>query len=195
MFYGRKLIIATKHKKENVIAPILEKGLGVRCFTDETFDTDTLGTFTGEIKRELDPVETVRKKCLLAMQQNKCDLGVASEGSFGSHPSIFFANADDEFLIFIDKKNNLEILERELSIETNFNGREITTEEELFHFAKSVKFPSHGLILRKSKNENSDIIKGIIDATQLKKAFRKLIEIYNTVYVETDMRQCSTQAE
>jgi hypothetical protein len=33
-----------------------------------------------------------------------CDLGVASEGSFGSHPSIFIASADDEFLIFIDTK-------------------------------------------------------------------------------------------
>jgi hypothetical protein len=56
MFKGRKLIIATKHKKEIVIAPILEKGLGVKCFTDETFDTDRLGTFTGEIERKLDPI-------------------------------------------------------------------------------------------------------------------------------------------
>jgi hypothetical protein len=32
----------------------------------------------------------------MAMKLN-CDLGVASEGSFGSHPSIFIASADDEF--------------------------------------------------------------------------------------------------
>ena len=76
MFISRKLIIATKHKKESVIAPILEKELGVRCFTDETFDTDTLGTFTGEIERELDPIATARRKCLLAMELNNCDLGV-----------------------------------------------------------------------------------------------------------------------
>jgi hypothetical protein len=188
MFNGRKLIIATKHKKESVIAPILEKGLGVRCFTDETFDTDTLGTFTGEIERKLDPMATARQKCLLAMELNNCDLGVASEGSFGSHPTIFFASADDEFLIFIDKKNNVEIIARELSMETNFNGSEIKNEKDLLEFAESVKFPSHGLILRKSKASHSDIIKGITKLQDLKKAFHSLYKKFNEVYVETDMR-------
>jgi hypothetical protein len=188
MFNGRKLIIATKHKKESVIAPILEKGLGVRCFTDETFDTDTLGTFTGEIERKLGPVATARQKCLLAMELNKCDLGLASEGSFGAHPTIFYANADDEFLIFIDKKNNIEIVARELSMETNFNGSEIKNETDLLEFAESVKFPSHGLILRKSKAAHSDIIKGITTLQDLKKAFHLLYKKFNGAYVETDMR-------
>jgi hypothetical protein len=48
MFEGIKVIISTKYQKENVIAHILEKELlGAGCFIDETFDTDTLGTFTG----------------------------------------------------------------------------------------------------------------------------------------------------
>jgi len=188
LFKNRKLVIATKHKKEKVIAPLLEQNLGVSCFINESFDTDLLGTFSGEIKRELDPVATVRKKCLLAMKISNCDLGVASEGSFGSHPSIFFTNADDEFLIFIDKKNNLEIIARELSLETNFNGREIKTEKELKEFAKLVKFPSHGLILRKSKTDNNDIIKGITKLKDLKKAFNLFLKSFNQVYVETDMR-------
>jgi hypothetical protein len=104
LFNDRRLLIATKHKKERVIAPLLEKNLGVICFTNDSFDTDALGTFSGEVERELDPITTVRKKCLLAMEASDCDLGVASEGSFGAHPSIFFASANDEFLIFIDKK-------------------------------------------------------------------------------------------
>lgn len=151
MFNRRKLIIATKHKKEIVIAPILEKSLGVTCFKDKTFDTDILGTFSGEIERKLDSLATVMKKCLLAMKLNNFDLGLASESSFSPHPSIFFANADDEFLIFIDKKNNLEIIARELSIETNFNWKEIENEKDLIDFANLVCFPTHGLILRKSK--------------------------------------------
>jgi|TARA_B110000305_G_C19439395_1_gene640911 hypothetical protein len=40
------------------------------------------------------------------MELSDCDLGAASEGFFGAHSSIFFKSADDEFLIFIDKKNN-----------------------------------------------------------------------------------------
>jgi hypothetical protein len=108
MFQNRKLLIATMHRKESVIAPILEKELGVTYFLDETYDTDTLGTFTGEVERALDPVSTAREKCLRAMKKNNCDLGVASEGSFGPHPSLFFVNADDEFLIFIDSKNKID---------------------------------------------------------------------------------------
>lgn len=188
MFQNRKLLIATKHQKENVIAPILEKELGVNCFIDETFDTDTFGTFTGEIERELDPISTAREKCLRAMKMNDCDLGIASEGSFGPHPSMFFVNADDEFLIFIDKKYNLEIIARELSTETNFNGKEIKTENELLDFANSIGFPAHGLILRKTKDDVSEIHKGITDLELLKTVFNHLHSKYHAVYAETDMR-------
>lgn len=188
MFQNRKLLIATKHQKEGVIAPILEKELGVKCFTDETFDTDTLGTFTGEVERELDPISTAREKCLRAMKLNNCDLGVASEGSFGPHPSMFFISADDEFLIFIDTKNNIEVKVRELSTSTNFNGKQIQTQKELFEFAEQIDFPAHGLILRKSKDENTEIHKGITDIENLKKSFGQLYAKYNSVYAETDMR-------
>jgi hypothetical protein len=188
LFKNRRLLIATQHEKEKVIAPLLEKNLGVRCFTNKNFDTDTLGTFSGETERKLDPIATARKKCLMAMEVSNCDLGIASEGSFGPHPSLYFASADDEFLIFIDKKNNLEIIVRELSMETNFNGRKIETEKDLFDFAESVKFPSHGLILRTSKNDAINIIKGITDITQLKEAFKTLLKKSNTIYSETDMR-------
>ena len=188
MFQNRKLLIATKHQKERVIAPILENELGVTCFVDETFDTDTLGTFTGEVERELDPVSTVREKCLRAMKLSNCDLGIASEGSFGSHPSIFFVSADDEFLIFIDTLNNIEVIVRELSTSTNFYGKQIQTQKELFEFADKAGFPTHGLILRKSKDEKTDIHKGITDIESLKKTFDQLYSKYNSVYAETDMR-------
>ena len=52
MFEGRRLLIATKHKKEQVIAPILEEGLGVQCFVPENYDSDIFGTFSGEIDRK-----------------------------------------------------------------------------------------------------------------------------------------------
>ena len=188
MFQNRRIIIATKHQKEQVIAPILEKELGVSCFTDETFDTDALGTFTGEVERELDPISTAREKCLRAMKVNNCDLGIASEGSFGPHPTIFFISADDEFIIFIDTKNNLEVIIREVSTSTNFNGRQIQSQNELMTFAKDIDFPKHGLILRKSKDENTEIHKGITDNKTLKKLFEQLYSKYNSAYVETDMR-------
>ncbi|GAB2632914.1 DUF6671 family protein [Belliella aquatica] len=188
MFQNRRLVIATKHQKEKVIGPILKKELGINYFIDENFDTDQLGTFTGEIERELDPISTVREKCLRAMKVNNCDLGIASEGSFGSHPSYYFLNADDEFLIFIDTKNNIEIIARELSTETNFNGREIHSQLELMKFAENIGFNQHAIILRKSKYENTEIHKGITRLEDLKRLFEELYSKYNSVYAETDMR-------
>lgn len=188
MFKGRKLVIATKHSKESVIAPILEKELGVSCFVPENFDTDVLGTFTGEIERTEDPIKTVRKKCLLAMEQSNCDLGIASEGSFGAHPSIYFASANDEFLLFIDKKNNLEILAREISTDTNFNGKEIQNEKELLEFASQAKFPSHALIIRASKDDTTHLEKGIQEVSFLTETFQKIIDKHSSAFIETDMR-------
>lgn len=88
MFKGRNLVIATKHKKEIVIAPLLEKELNVKCFVAD-IDTDLLGTFTGEVQRTADPVETARQKCLMAIEKTGCDMAVSNEGSFGQHPSMF----------------------------------------------------------------------------------------------------------
>lgn len=104
MFQGRKLLIATQHEKERVIAPILERELGVQCIINKGFDTDKLGTFSGEVERTDDPITTARNKCLMAMDLANCDLVISSEGSFGPHPTIYFLPADEKFLVFIDKK-------------------------------------------------------------------------------------------
>lgn len=188
MFKGRRLIIATKHNKEQVIAPLIENAIGATCFIDKTFDTDTLGTFSGEVERKQDPVNTARLKCLKAMELNNCDLGIASEGSFGAHPSMVFASADDEFLILIDKKNDLEIIARELSTETNFNGKAIRNEKELISFAELAKFPSHALILKKSKDDTEDMVKAITNIEVLTATFHRLLEKHQSAFVETDMR-------
>lgn len=188
MFAGRSLLIATKHEKEKVIAPILEKALGVNCYVSSNFDTDQLGTFTGEVERKDDPYTTALNKCRIAMDIENCDLAVASEGSFGAHPSIFFAPADDELLILVDKKNNLEISVRELSTETNFSGREILSAAELRAFAEASQFPSHALIMRRSKDDFSNIHKGITNWTTLLETFQSMLDSFGSVFIETDMR-------
>jgi hypothetical protein len=188
IFKNRRLIIATKHKKEAVISPILEDKLGVRCFIGEEFDTDTFGTFSGEIERQQDALETIRLKCLVAMDKNNCDLAVASEGSFGPHPSLYFANADDELIMLIDKKNNLEIIAREISLETNFNAKLIRNKSELIDFAKAVHFPSHALIIKRDQNDHSFLRKGINDEALLLEYFDYCIANFGQAYIETDMR-------
>lgn len=188
IFKGRSLVVATKHQKEKVIAPILESALAVKCLVTSQLDTDALGTFTGEVERKDDPIATARKKCLLAMEITGCDLAVASEGSFGPHPSAYFVHADDEILLFMDKKHDLEIVVRELTMETNFNGAEIKTVMELEKFAVHSKFPSHALIVRKANDDFSEIVKGITELEQLKNTFDYFVSSFGSAFVETDMR-------
>jgi hypothetical protein len=188
MFSNRKIIIATKHQKEKVIAPLLEKHLEVECFVPKNFDSDRLGTFSGEVERLDDPITTLRKKCLMAMDENNYDLGIASEGSFGAHPSLYFVPANDEFIILIDKKNNIEIIAREISTNTNFYADTITSETDLKLLANKVSFPTHGLILRKSKYDYNTIYKGITDWDLLTNIFHELMNQFGSVYIETDMR-------
>ncbi|WP_246000978.1 DUF6671 family protein [Pontibacter diazotrophicus] len=171
-----------------MIAPLLEEAFGVECFVAEDLDTDKFGTFSGETERKDDSITTVRSKCLEAMAMYDCDLGLASEGSFGPHPSFFFLRADEEILVLIDKKNSLEIIVRELSTETNFGGEQVHSESQLSSFAERAQFPSHALILRKSKENNDEVIKGIQGWSQLKESFHHFLGKHGTVYVETDMR-------
>lgn len=188
LFEGRTLVIATKHHKEKVIAPILEKELGVICMVPENFDTDVFGTFTGEVERKSDALETARRKCLSAMEITGCDLVVASEGSFGPHPTIFFMHADDEVLVLIDQKLQLEIIVRFLTTETNFQGSEIKSKQDLIHFANGIKFPTHALIMKKAKDDVSAVRKGLSTWEDLNEAFNYFMQQFQCAYVETDMR-------
>jgi hypothetical protein len=187
-FGGRSIAIASKHKKQNAMAALLEKELGVTCIVPDNLDTDLLGTFSGEIERELSPMDAARQKCMLAMELTGADLAVASEGSFGAHPLLYFLPADDELLVFVDKKNELEIIVREISTKTNYNAKEVSTEEDLLAFAQSAQFPSHAIILKDKKEGFSAIAKGIVETKELLDRFKQFMETYGSVYAETDMR-------
>lgn len=187
-FQQRKLVIATMHGKEQVLQPLLEEALGVQCILPASFNSDIFGTFSGEIEREFDPLETARKKCYAAMKSTGCTLAIASEGSFGAHPIIGFVPADEELLVCIDQENNIEIKVKELSTVTNFAGKEITNFEEAKDFAEKALFPSHGLIIKKGKDDLSILYKGITDNTLFQKIITELLSNNSSIYLETDMR-------
>ena len=185
MFANRQLYIATKHNKELVIAPIMEKGLSVKCTACDGLDTDVLGTFSGEVERVYSPLDTVRKKCELAISKTKCDLVIASEGSFTSHPLIGFVPVDEEILFFYDVKNEIEIITKVISTKTNYRQGKFLDYKNLAEFAVGIKFPSHAIILK--DNKNSRTIKGINDWKKLKNSFHELLN-NGPVTAETDMR-------
>jgi hypothetical protein len=188
MFQGRRILIATKHKKEDVLAPILESELGLKSFVLDDFDTDVFGTFTGEITREGTPLDALRKKVELGLALTDVDIAIASEGSFGPHPTVFFVPAADEVLLFRDKKNDLEIVAREITTDTNFGSAEVQSQEELLAFAEKSLFPSHALILSGVDDNASAFVKGITSQDELLSVFQELKCKAKTVLVQTDMR-------
>lgn len=188
MFEGQKIIIATQHKKEEILSPLLEQYLGLVPVICASLNTDILGTFTGEVERTEDPLTTARQKCTLGMNKTGIDIGISNEGSFGQHPNLFFVPAGDEIMLFKDRKNNIEIAARSLSTDTNYNTQEIHHEDELRTFAEKVLFPSHGLIIRDSKKNSKYLVKGIRSWEVLNNSFHEIIKENKYAIVETDMR-------
>ena len=131
MFSDRLLFIASNHRKELVIQPLLERELKVECFTLTLIDTDQFGTFSGEIERTLSPLDALKAKCNLGYKLTGCDLVLATEGSFGPHPDLPFCSAHDELMLLMDFKHNRTYSARILTTETNFQGKKILKVDEL----------------------------------------------------------------
>lgn len=185
---GKTLVIATMHKKELVIKPLLQAALGVKCVVSEGLNTDYLGTFTGERERYSDAVTTARYKCERAQDFVQGDIFVSSEGSFGPHPELLFAPISEEILFFTMPSAGLEIVVKHLSMNTNFGHVETEDLSEAKRFATSHQFPSHKLILSTMGSDGRIFRKDIGDENELAIAFNSLQSIHRTVRVETDMR-------
>lgn len=185
--FDRKLLIVTKHGKDEVISKQFIEKFKVETFLSTQFDTDSLGTFSGEIQRKDDPLTTLRNKCLLGMEQEGFDLAIATEASFGPHPSIFFVPAHEELIMFKDLKNDLEIVEKILTTDTNFSSKKVNSIKDINEFCNIIGFPTSGVIL-KFYNDKETIYKKDI------KTIDSLKEVYNSYYIdyqceiETDMR-------
>lgn len=140
-YSDKSALIVTKHGKEQVIQPLLKWYLGMDAVTSIGFDTDQFGTFSGDIARTQGPKETVRKKCLSALEQFSKTIGIATEGSFGAHPSSPFLAAHEEWMVFMDLENQLEIYERQLSTTTVQFAKRFNEQAQALDFLKTIDFP------------------------------------------------------
>jgi hypothetical protein len=180
------------HYKEKVMAPLLEKELGIKIIVPQNFDTDAFGTFTREIKRLGNQLEAARLKAKEALTRTGETLAFASEGAFGPHPYLPFLSCNREIVVLIDTLNELELVGEVLSSETNYNHRTIKTVEEAFDFANQVGFPEHGLVvmLEPHPQAQQEIIKGIVTEQQLTESVEWVLAQSSNrkAHIETDMR-------
>lgn len=173
-FQNRTLLLASRHQKDRVIIPVIQPVTGIVPYIPGDFDSDAFGTFSGEVERKDSPPETLRKKCQAAMDQYDIDLAIASEGSFGPHPHFPFLPVNEEWIMLKDHRIGLEIIAREISLETNFAEKKIASEKELLEFAAEAGFPEHGLILKSGEGNHVKIVKGIGSKEQLREVYVEL---------------------
>ncbi|CAM3407359.1 DUF6671 domain-containing protein [Aequorivita lipolytica] len=177
------------HAKEKVIAPLLEDEFNMKCLVPKGFNTDQFGTFSGEIERKSNPLETVRAKALAALSDCNETLVIASEGSFGPHPESPFVTGSEELVILIDIENNFEIIGRFFTEKTNFNHQKIEALFDLKEFTERIGFPEHGIIVKVRNKANSEIIhKDFKDFISLQSQVLEFLTGGNTISAETDMR-------
>jgi hypothetical protein len=191
-FENRLCVVATMHKKEQVIAAPLEKELQMQVIVPEGFDTDRFGTFTREVKRLGTQLEAARLKAQKVLEVTGESLAVASEGSFSPDPSFPLVSSNRELVLLLDQANQLEIVGLETSLDTNYNHTAIQTLDEAFAFAEKVGFPDHGLVVMSSPEpqRNEQIFKGIVTEADLIYAVTTTLEFSpdKRAHIETDMR-------
>ncbi len=186
-YQNKSVIIATKHEKEKVIAPAFEQQLNCRIVVPDNFDTDQFGTFTGTVTRKGTAYETVLLKAKYAASHYGYDYAIASEGSFGPHPTLHFVPGATELLVFVDLINDLVILESEITTDTNYAYCKLSTPEVDKVFLQKIKFPSHAVVVRAVDSDHI-IAKGVMDESTLNQAITAAFSQSSVVQLETDMR-------
>lgn len=187
MIYKDKFVLlASKHRKEQAIEPIFREKLGCNLCVED-IDTDQFGTFTGEIPRPLSAYETCILKAKHAANEKKYVLSIASEGSFGPHPSNPFIPHAHEIMVFVDLENDWVIAEQLVTSNTNYKMMTIHQDTILDSFVESVHFPSHALTLQSGDRQNI-LKKGINSHDKLRDSLVLGFKKYNELFIATDMR-------
>lgn len=190
-YMGRVASLATQHGKEKMIARPLRAAVGLKVVVPGGIDTDTLGTFSGEVERVGTMVDVAARKARLGMRALDVPLGLASEGSFGPHPHIPLVPMNLELLFFLDQVLEIQIVEQTVTHRTNYGHTSADSLESATAFLTRARFPSHALIVRPNSGYLPGLLfKGITTVESLKEAVEQCAasSADGMAHLETDMR-------
>ncbi|MBS0247571.1 MAG: hypothetical protein JSR61_13210 [Proteobacteria bacterium] len=146
LYAGQTAVLATMHGKEKAVGPAFSSRLEVTVVVPDMFDTDLLGTFTGEIPRFGTIEDAAMAKARAAMKQTGLSLGIASEGSYGPHPLVPFIAAGIELMVFVDDERGVVVKETFIDEAPVFAHIMASKDEDIIDFLSRVDFPRHALI-------------------------------------------------
>jgi hypothetical protein len=186
---GRRLAFLTKHGKETVVGPVLERALGCRVELATGFDTDAFGTFTRETPRAGTQLEAARKKARKAIELSGARAGLGSEGAFGPDPFTGFLPWNTELLLYVDDDLGIEVAGWASSGSTNLAHDVVQRWGDLETFALRAGFPAHGLVVRPGSTDDPRAVKDLDSLDALRAAFEAASALAGgSVAVETDLR-------
>jgi len=193
LLYNRKALLVTKHNKEKVIVPLLKNGFGLDIEIATKVDTDQFGTFNGDIERPDTQYNTAKFKILKAFElYPETEIAIASEGAFNPHPDCPFIPLNTEVVLLIDRKNQLEISGKYLSLAASVKEGTVSSIQEAWNLATIIGFPECGVVLKAGKNENNKpyIFKDATTTSGLEAALLYFFNISSNgkIEMQTDMR-------
>lgn len=179
----------TKHEKEKIVAPLLEPFLGTKVRLARGFDTDELGTFTKEIARISNQLETAKAKALKGMELTGLSMGLGSEGSFAPDPYAGFITWNVELLAFIDAERGLEVTGA-YEGPAKLVSHAVTSPDEAERIALSRGFPDRLFILRPGGESGLPFFKDMSTRDELRKAAAACFRASSdgVILVESDLR-------
>lgn len=187
-YRGHRASLATRHSKERVIAPRFAVILGMDVFPVEV-DTDTFGTFAGDIPRTGSALETATRKARAGMELTGRPIGMASEGTITGDPLLPGGATDTEVIVFVDDERGIVVHHTHRSPTIVAFQRTLTPGADLDTELRAAHFPEHGLIARPD-GLPVPITKGITDRDTLTRVMREYAPLSPTgrVLLESDFR-------
>jgi len=116
---GAPVLIATMHGKEEVLGPMLAN-LGFKVLLPLGYDTDALGTFSGDVRRPGTAFDAALEKARRACKATGVMRAVSSEGSYRPCQTLFPGATSAELLAFVDLENDFSCVEYLTDLPTRF---------------------------------------------------------------------------
>jgi hypothetical protein len=181
--------MATKHHKTALVQPSLANIVGLDVI-EVPVDTDTLGTFSGEIERIASPLDTAIAKARLGMRASGHQIGIASEGAIGPSPEVPFLPVCTELVVLVDDVLDIIITGTATAYDIVAVTADIEATSDLTSFLRRAQFPRHAMIVSALDATTPMVIKGIEDLSTLLEAIRTSTahSACGRARVETDLR-------
>ncbi len=189
VYQGARVALLTRHGKHAQIAPPLEQALGCDVLLIDSFDTDTLGTFTRDVPRAGTQRDAARRKAELGMALAGLTCAVASEGTFGPDPFGGLVAWNVELVLWVDAARGLEVAGW-AQAPAHLVQDTVHDEGAFEALARAAGFPAQGLVLRPEHADHPRIVKDCATWPTLRAAFHTLRDLAQggAVFVESDLR-------